>query len=229
MSSCGGKKMEKGGKVITPQKEKERIRKMEKEARMKKILTEDMKMFGLKEESKPVGKKEGGMLNKGRTITPEMRKRLEPMYRENFDKYRPKRYKSLDQMTDEEKKALTKPMGKKKGGKVKKYGVGGAVAKGVKKLVSKMKGEKANPYKSTVGDSYATRSKKQGEIEQSILKDNSIYKTKKDKDAALKTLSDRMKRERKETLKQKMGFKKGGKVYCKDGCAIKGKTKGRMV
>ena len=64
---------------------------------------------------------------------------------------------------------------------------------------------------------------------QFILKDNSIYKTKKDKDAALKTLSDRMKRERKETLKQKMGFKKGGKVYCKDGCAIKGKTKGRMV
>lgn len=197
MSSCGGKKMEKGGKVITPQKEKERIRKMEKEARMKKAITKGIEKFGKTE---------------------------------------------MDQEP---------PAG------FKKYGVGGAVAKGVKKLVSKMKGEKANPYKSTVGDSYRTRAKKQGEIEQSILKDNSIYKTKKDKDEALKTLSDRMKRERKETLKQKMGFKeggmlktpdnpglkklptevrnkmgymkKGGKVYCKDGCAIKGKTKGKLI
>lgn len=26
-----------------------------------------------------------------------------------------------------------------------------------------------------------------------------------------------------------MGFKKGGKVYCKDGCAVRGKTKGRII
>jgi hypothetical protein len=26
-----------------------------------------------------------------------------------------------------------------------------------------------------------------------------------------------------------MGMKKGGKVYSKDGCAVRGKTKGRMV
>jgi len=69
-------------------------------------------------EVKIPGKKEGGMLNKGRKITPEMRKKLEPGYRENYDKYRPKRYKTKDQMTDEEKKALLKPMGRKKGGKI---------------------------------------------------------------------------------------------------------------
>ena len=112
------KKYEKGGKVIRPEDEKKRIKDLAKKERMKKILTEDMKTFGPKEESKPVKKKEGGMLNKGRKITPEMRKKLEPGYRENYDKYRPKRYKSSDQMTDEEKKALTKPMGKKKGGKI---------------------------------------------------------------------------------------------------------------
>jgi len=27
----------------------------------------------------------------------------------------------------------------------------------------------------------------------------------------------------------KNNYKKGGKVYCKDGCAVRGKTKGRMV
>ena len=27
----------------------------------------------------------------------------------------------------------------------------------------------------------------------------------------------------------KKKMKKGGKVYCKDGCAVRGKTKGRMV
>lgn len=56
------KKYEDGGKVTTPKKEKQRIKDMAKEERMKKILTEDMKMFGPKEESKPVKKKEGGML-----------------------------------------------------------------------------------------------------------------------------------------------------------------------
>jgi hypothetical protein len=40
-------------------------------------------------------------------------------------------------------------------------------------------------------------------------------------------------------VRNKMGYmkkggevkqmKKGGKVYCKDGCAVRGKTKGRMV
>ena len=112
------KKYDKGGKVTTPEKEKQRIKDMAKEERMKKILTEDMKTFGPKEESKPVKKKEGGMLNKGRKITPEMRKKLEPGYRENYDKYRPKGFKTKDQMTEEEKKVLTKPMGKKKGGKI---------------------------------------------------------------------------------------------------------------
>ena len=64
MSSCGGKKMEKGGKVTTPEKEKKRIKDLAKKERMKKILTEDMKTFGPKEESKPVKKKAGGMLKK---------------------------------------------------------------------------------------------------------------------------------------------------------------------
>ena len=27
----------------------------------------------------------------------------------------------------------------------------------------------------------------------------------------------------------KNNYKKGGKVYCKDGCAVRGKTKGRMI
>ena len=56
------KKYDKGGKVTTPEKEKQRIKDMAKEERMKKILTEDMKTFGPKEESNPVKKKEGGML-----------------------------------------------------------------------------------------------------------------------------------------------------------------------
>ena len=47
------KKYENGGNVTTPKKEKQRIKDMAKEARMKKILTEDMKTFGPKEESKP--------------------------------------------------------------------------------------------------------------------------------------------------------------------------------
>ena len=44
------KKYEDGGKVTTPKKEKERIKDMAKEERMKKILTEDMETFGRNEE-----------------------------------------------------------------------------------------------------------------------------------------------------------------------------------
>ena len=140
-----------------------------------------------------------------------------------------------------------------------RFKAGGAI-KTVKKLLSKKRkaGKKeTNPYKSTVGDSYATRSKKQGEIEQNILKNTTISKKKKDE--ALKTLSERMKKERKETfdrrgmkaggalkaptnpglkklptkVRNKMGYmKSGGKVTSKckrDGIAIRGRTKGRMV
>jgi len=56
------KKYDKGGKVIRPEDEKKRIKDLAKKERMKKILTEDMKTFGPKEESKPVKKKAGGML-----------------------------------------------------------------------------------------------------------------------------------------------------------------------
>jgi hypothetical protein len=140
-----------------------------------------------------------------------------------------------------------------------RFKAGGAVG-AIKKLLSKKRkaGKKeTNPYKSTVGDSYATRSKKQGEIEQNILKNTTISKKKKDE--ALKTLSERMKKERKETfdrrgmkaggalkaptnpglkklptkVRNKMGYmKSGGKVTSKckrDGIAIRGRTKGRMV
>ena len=159
------KKYKPGGKVITPEKEKARIKELAKQDRYKKILERDIKIFGPNEESKPVKKAAGGLAK--------------------------------------------------------------AAVKAVKKFLPKKK--EANPYKSTVGDSYADRAKKQGEIEQFILKDKSIYKTKKDKDEALKTLSERMKRERKETLNKKMGMKKGGMVKRGDGCAVKGKTKGRMI
>jgi len=159
------KKYKPGGKVITPEKEKARIKELAKQDRYKKILERDIKIFGPNEESKPVKKAAGGLAK--------------------------------------------------------------AAVKAVKKFLPKKK--ETNPYKSTVGDSYADRAKKQGEIEQFILKDKSIYKTKKDKDEALKTLSERMKRERKETLSKKIGMKKGGMVKRGDGCAIKGKTKGRMV
>ena len=159
------KKYKPGGKVITPEKEKARIKELAKQDRYKKILERDIKIFGPNEESKPVKKAAGGLAK--------------------------------------------------------------AAVKAVKKFLPKKK--EANPYKSTVGDSYADRAKKQGEIEQFILKDKSIYKTKKDKDEALKTLSERMKRERKETLSKKIGMKKGGMVKRGDGCAVKGKTKGRMI
>ena len=159
------KKYKPGGKVITPEKEKARIKELAKQDRYKKILERDIKIFGPNEESKPVKKAAGGLAK--------------------------------------------------------------AAVKAVKKFLPKKK--ETNPFKSTVGDSYADRAKKQGEIEQFILKDKSIYKTKKDKDEALKTLSERMKRERKETLSKKIGMKKGGMVKRGDGCAIKGKTKGRMV
>jgi len=104
-----------------------------------------------------------------------------------------------------------------------RFKVGGAV-KAVKKLLSK---KETNPYKSTVGDSYATRSKKQGEIEQFIR--NSERSPKKQKEM-LKTLSERMKKERKETFDRR-GMKAGGAVKkCKrDGIAVRGRTKGRMV
>lgn len=159
------KKYKPGGKVITPEKEKARIKELAKQDRYKKILERDIKIFGPNEESKPVKKAAGGLAK--------------------------------------------------------------AAVKAVKKFLPKKK--ETNPYKSTVGDSYADRAKKQGEIEQFILKDKSIYKTKKDKDEALKTLSERMKRERKETLSKKIGMKKGGMVKRGDGCVVKGKTKGRMV
>ena len=159
------KKYKPGGKVITPEKEKARIKELAKQDRYKKILERDIKIFGPNEESKPVKKAAGGLAK--------------------------------------------------------------AAVKAVKKFLPKKK--ETNPFKSTVGDSYADRAKKQGEIEQFILKDKSIYKTKKDKDEALKTLSERMKRERKETLSKKIGMKKGGMVKRGDGCAVKGKTKGRMV
>jgi hypothetical protein len=138
-----------------------------------------------------------------------------------------------------------------------RFKAGGAL----KKLFSKKRkaGKKeTNPYKSTVGDSYATRSKKQGEIEQKILQNTSGRSSKKQKEM-LKTLSERMKKERKETfdkrgmkaggaikaptnpglkklptkVRNKMGYmKSGGKVTSKckrDGIAIRGRTKGRMV
>ena len=61
-------------KVIKPEDEKKRIKDMAKEARMKKILTEDIKTFGPKEESEPMKKayggkvkmKKGGMVKKHR-------------------------------------------------------------------------------------------------------------------------------------------------------------------
>jgi len=30
-------------------------------------------------------------------------------------------------------------------------------------------------------------------------------------------------------LRRPTSMKKGGKVYCKDGCAVRGKTKGRII
>ncbi len=45
---------DKNKKVIKPEDEKKRIKDMAKEARLKKILTEDMKTFGPREESKPM-------------------------------------------------------------------------------------------------------------------------------------------------------------------------------
>lgn len=60
-------------KVIKPEDEKKRIKDMAKEARMKKILTEDIETFGPKEESKRMKKyggkikmKKGGMVKKHR-------------------------------------------------------------------------------------------------------------------------------------------------------------------
>jgi len=146
-----------------------------------------------------------------------------------------------------------------------KFKAGGAL-KAVKKLLSKKRKagkskrltEENNPYKSTVGDSYATRAKKQHTIEQMILRDTHGRSPKKQKEM-LKTLSERMKKERKETfdrrgmkaggalkaptnpglkklptkVRNKMGYMKaGGKVTSKckrDGIAIRGRTKGRMV
>jgi hypothetical protein len=31
-----------------------------------------------------------------------------------------------------------------------------------------------------------------------------------------------------DNARKSMGMKKGGKVYCKDGCAVRGKTKGKL-
>ena len=56
------KKYKPGGKVITPEKEKARIKELAKQDRYKKILERDIKIFGPNEESKPVKKRAGGML-----------------------------------------------------------------------------------------------------------------------------------------------------------------------
>jgi hypothetical protein len=47
------KKYNPGGKVITPKKEKARIKELAKQDRYKKILERDIKIFGPNEESKP--------------------------------------------------------------------------------------------------------------------------------------------------------------------------------
>ena len=49
---------DKNKKVIKPEDEKKRIKDMAKEARLKKILTEDMKTFGPREVSKPMKSKD---------------------------------------------------------------------------------------------------------------------------------------------------------------------------
>jgi hypothetical protein len=179
------KKYNPGGKVITPKKEKARIKELAKQDRYKKILERDIKIFGPNEESKPA-------------------KDVDISTRKGF------------------KELINKPVKKRAGGLAK------AAVKAVKKFLPKKK--ETNPFRSTVGDSYADRAKKQGEIEEFIRRDNSIYRTKKAKERGLKTLSERMKRERKETRDIKIfGKKKGGMVKRGDGCAVKGKTKGRMV
>ena len=42
------------------------------------------------------------------------------------------------------------------------------------------------------------------------------------------TEKEKMGRALQDNARKSMGFKKGGKVYCKDGCAVRGKTKGKL-
>lgn len=236
MAGCGGKKkMEAGGLA----KAAKRARKLNDDISTRKGFTEKLNR-------KPGA---GGMLGGARPMAPGGKKRMlpdliergapSPMDEARRQSQKPARRKAGGMLKTPDNPGLKKlptevrnKMGyMKKGGMAKKKMAAGGLAKAAVKAVKKVlpKKKETNPYKSTVGDSYADRAKKQGEIEQFILKDKSIYKTKKDKDEALKTLSERMKRERKETLNKKMGMKKGGKVYCKDGCAVRGKTRGKLV
>jgi len=42
------------------------------------------------------------------------------------------------------------------------------------------------------------------------------------------TEKEKMGRALQDNARKSMGMKKGGKVYCKDGCAVRGKTKGKL-
>ena len=175
------KKYNPGGKVITPEKEKARIKKMAKEDRYKKIRERDMKLFGPNEESKPVKKAAGGLAKaavKGAKNLAKKAKNDSFAYKRKLEK----------KLFNEE--TLSRPPRKSLQEKEAR----------IKELEKDIALE--NPYMTYedrvkyLGGKY----KKGGKIGMGMTKNN---------------------------------YKKGGKVSsCSkraDGCAVKGKTKGRMI
>jgi hypothetical protein len=184
------KKYNPGGKVITPKKEKARIKELAKQDRYKKILERDIKIFGPNEESKPVKKRAGGMLKEAdnpglKKLPTEVRNKMGYM---------------------------------KKGGEVDKK----LLREGAKML-------KSSPKPKYFLEAAGEAAKNIKAIPPDMQKQKAKDKNKKlDRLIEQKTKIDRVKYGKKKGGEVKQ-MKKGGMVKRGDGCAVRGKTKGRMV
>ena len=119
----------------------------------------------------------------------------------------------------------------KKGGMAKKYEEGGKVNKGVKGRTSAKAKKDQKDFQMGYNQGLKA-AKKQFNLKgkkslDKVDKPNMLDKALTNK----KILEGRQKgaKDMKSALKGQGAYKKGGKVYCKDGCAVRGKTRGKLV
>jgi hypothetical protein len=202
------KKYNPGGKVITPKKEKARIKELAKQDRYKKILERDIKIFGPNEESKPA-KDVDISTRKGFTelINKPVKKRAGGMLKTPDNP-------GLKKLPTE----VRNKMGyMKKGGEVDKK----LLRYGAKMLSS----PKPKYFLEAAGEA----AKNIKAIPPDMQKQKAKDKNKKlDRLIEQKTKIDRVKYGKKKGGEVKQ-MKKGGMVKRGDGCAVRGKTKGKMI
>jgi hypothetical protein len=139
------KKYKPGGKVITPEKEKARIKEMAREDRYKKIRERDMKLFGPNEELTESDKREAlnnALLKAGSKIAGapkpkyfleeagEAAKNIKAIPPDMQKQKAKDKNKKLDRLIEQKTKIDRVKYGKKKGGKVKQMKKGGMVKRG---------------------------------------------------------------------------------------------------